>query len=152
MCKVTDLLPCFPKPPNGMYSFLSAAFSFLPILTLYNREGNPSPVDLISSPGIYLRARKPVTVSGVHEKQPEKIRKQTDYRTFWAEDRSSPSIQTSWIAEPFVFDSHPALQVPSRFLQSPTSHSVQHTSPVKSFFSSSCSVGVTFWPVLTTLP
>lgn len=138
MCKVSwrgALLS--PKPPNRMNSFHSAAFSFLPVLTLYNREGNPSPVDIIFSPDIYLRARKPVTkVCSTWKtggKKTKQNRKQTDYRTHRAEERPSPSTQTSWLAEAFVFDSHPALQVPSRFLQSSTSHPVQHMSPVTSF-------------------
>lgn len=61
---------------SQLHGFFSLC-SLPPILTLYNREGNPLPVDIIFSPGIYLRARKPVTTSGVHEKQQEKIRKQT---------------------------------------------------------------------------
>lgn len=42
-----------------------------------------------------MEARKPVIKSAGHEKEEEKNRKQTDYRTCWAEDRPFPSIQTS---------------------------------------------------------
>lgn len=53
-----------PEPSTSCLSF-----------TLYNREGNPSPVDIIFSPGIYWRTRKAVTNSALHEKQEEKNQK-----------------------------------------------------------------------------
>lgn len=69
--------PAFSNLPTAwILSTLEPSASCLSF-TPYNREGNPSPVDIIFSPGIYWRTRKPVTKSAVHEKQEEKIKKQT---------------------------------------------------------------------------